>query len=771
MPGALISLRGAQIRSRDFALSTAILTLLAVVAVDLVAEVTFPLLTTVRVADIRWALIAASAVVAAPVSAAILRLLLNARHERAQLAIREDLLRAAHQYAKQGYWEFDMAAGRFHMSDTIHQLLGDPEKKLHLTLPVLLAMAHPEDRDRLAAAMTRMLEQGGHEEIEYRIFGLDGKQRTFWVAGTRRLAVDGTPAGAFGFSQDITERKEIEAALRESEDHYRHAVELSPLIPWVEDAAGNTLELSSRWFELTGLPVENSFGTGWTDTIHPDDLGMTESTWRAALQTGEPYDVEHRVRIADGSYRWFRSRASARRNDEGEITRWYGSVEDIHARKLTEIALRESEAFANSILENSSDGIEVIALSGRLEYINMPGRRLYEIEESDYSLEEDWCLIWPDEFRSAAEEALARARAGHIGRLVGFCATAKGTPKWWDVSLSPIPGPDGRPARLLAVSRDITLQKLAQEELEHTARHDGLTGLLNRPYFRHRLEQQLARSTSQGRTALLFLDLDEFKSVNDTLGHPAGDRMLQEAALRLQTCVRATDPVARFGGDEFAILQGDITCHDDIESLATRVIGCLSAPYLLDGREVVVGVSVGIALSDTSGMNADDLLKKADLALYKAKADGRGVYRVFDPGLEEEARINQTLKSDLRDALARGEFRIFFQPVVEFGSLQVTAFEALLRWSHPSRGLLSPDDFISCAEETGAIEQIGSWVLEEACFTAASWPEEISVSVNLSSRQFRDGTLVETVSRALLASGLPAHRLTLEITESLSTLR
>ena len=179
--------------------------------------------------------------------------------------------------------------------------------------------------------------------------------------------------------------------------------------------------------------------------------------------------------------------------------------------------------------------------------------------------------------------------------------------------------------------------------------------------------------------------------------------MLQEADLRLQTCVRGTDPVARFGGDEFAVLQGDVMCDDDIENLATRIISCLSEPYLLDGREVVVGVSVGIALSDNSEMSADDLLKKADLALYKAKADGRGVHRVFEPGLEEEARINQTLKSDLRDALARGEFRIFYQPVVEFGSLQVAAFEALLRWSHPSRGLLCAVDFISCAEEIVAI--------------------------------------------------------------------
>jgi len=238
--------------------------------------------------------------------------------------------------------------------------------------------------------------------------------------------------------------------------------------------------------------------------------------------------------------------------------------------------------------------------------------------------------------------------------------------------------------------RDITAKRKVMEDLEYTARHDGLTSLPNRSYFRARVEDHLKQPEIASQAALLFLDLDQFKSVNDALGHPAGDRLLQAVAARLQSCVRGTDVIARFAGDEFAIFQREVTCKGDVVSLAERIIGCLCEPYQIDGREVVVGVSIGIAVPEASETCADELLKKADIALYRAKADGRGMFRFFEPAMGEMAKKNQTLRADLREALTRGEFLIHYQPIVDLGSLNVIGFEALLRWRHRRQGLLSP---------------------------------------------------------------------------------
>ena len=773
MTDALVSRLSALTPGRMITLLSAVLIVLAVAAAQLVSEATFRLLSDVAVARVRLAVLVTAALVATPIVAALVRRTVKAQEEKRQLVIRDELLSAAQGYARQGHWEFEVTSGQFVMSDSLHHLLGDPDKTLHLNLPKLMEMTHPQDRDRVTAALARVIGQGSPEQIEYRITGLDGQERTFWVTAARQLGGDGKPVRVFGISQDITERKAVEAALRESEDHYRHAVELSPSMPWVEDAEGNTLEVSSRWFELTGLPVEGSLGRGWTETIHPDDLEPTERTWQQALRSGEPYDVEHRVRVADGSYRWFRSRATARKGENGQILRWYGSVEDIHDRKTAEIALWESEAFASSILDGTKDCIEVIDLNRRLQFMNGTCRKLMEVYGFRVSAGQDWMELWRDDLKAKAAEAFAAAQSGVTTHLTNPGLTLEGRMGFWDVTLSPILGPTGQPDRVLSVSRDITSIKVAQDELERArgaaetaARHDSLTGLLNRPAFHEQLQRQLEQTTSESQTAVLFLDLDEFKSVNDSLGHPAGDQLLRLAAERLRTCLRGTDIIARFGGDEFAILQTAVGGLEQVESLAQRIIDGLSEPYLLEGREVVVGVSIGVAVASVQKVEANVLLKNADIALYQAKHAGKGVSRFFESGMDEAAEEDQQLRSELHDAVARGEFRVLYQPVVEFETSRVTSFEALVRWQHPRRGLLSPAEFIALAEDTGDIEEIGDWVLREACATAATWPEEISVSVNLSPRQFRGSCLKEAVSQALAASGLPARRLLLEITES-----
>ncbi|WP_299818840.1 EAL domain-containing protein [uncultured Jannaschia sp.] len=329
------------------------------------------------------------------------------------------------------------------------------------------------------------------------------------------------------------------------------------------------------------------------------------------------------------------------------------------------------------------------------------------------------------------------------------------------ISVSQVPMPAG----WVVTYSDITERRRAEARMAHMAHHDALTGLSNRVKFRERLEAALDAKTPD-TFAVFCLDLDHFKPVNDTLGHPIGDKLLQAVAGRLKRCVREGDVVARLGGDEFAILQFDMTDAESPTHLAKRIIETLCAPYRIDDHQIVIGTSVGIGLSPADGTKADTLIKAADLALYRAKIDGRGAFRFFEAEMDARMQARRALELDLRAALSRDEFRLCYQPIVDMGTDRVSCFEALLRWHHPERGLVRPDQFIPLAEETGLINRIGAWVLHRACLEAASWPAGIRVAVNLSPLQFKGMDVVREVESALADSGLDAGRLELEITET-----
>lgn len=318
---------------------------------------------------------------------------------------------------------------------------------------------------------------------------------------------------------------------------------------------------------------------------------------------------------------------------------------------------------------------------------------------------------------------------------------------------------------LLQASNETNRRGVAQ--IARLAHYDPLTDLPNRVLFQKHLADALARRSRKGdQLAVHFIDLDRFKTVNDTLGHPLGDALLREAAERLRSCVREGDTVARLGGDEFAVVQTGLSDMSGATRLAGRVVEAMAAPFDLQGHQVVIGASVGVAAAPSDGEDADELLKKADMALYRAKADGRGAFHFFERAMDEQLQARRALELDLRRALAAGEFELFYQPLYHLGDERVTGCEALLRWRHPERGMVSPADFIPLAEEIGLIVQLGEWVLRAACAEAANWPGHVRLAVNLSPAQFRDRGLVRTVVSALAASGLPAQRLELEITES-----
>jgi diguanylate cyclase (GGDEF)-like protein/PAS domain S-box-containing protein len=320
----------------------------------------------------------------------------------------------------------------------------------------------------------------------------------------------------------------------------------------------------------------------------------------------------------------------------------------------------------------------------------------------------------------------------------------------------------------LVVVMDVTEKRQAEKRISYMARHDGLTGLPNRLLFHEHLDEALLRlRRGNEKLAIHCLDLDHFKDVNDTLGHPTGDKLLMAGADRLRSCMRAGDIVARVGGDEFAILQMALKGPLEAHALAERIENRTSEPYDIEGHQIMSGASNGIALAPADGETSDPLLQKADMALYRAKEDGRCTFRFFEPSMDACLRARHALERDLRKAIRFGEFELFYQPLIMLETGVITGFEALLRWRSPERGMVSPGEFIPLAEETGLIVPLGEWVLGKACAEAATWPGDLTLAVNLSPVQFKKGNLPQVVRATLAGSGLPAARLELEITESI----
>jgi diguanylate cyclase (GGDEF)-like protein len=360
----------------------------------------------------------------------------------------------------------------------------------------------------------------------------------------------------------------------------------------------------------------------------------------------------------------------------------------------------------------------------------------------------------PDQYRI---ELLGKLALGKVTTLI--VETAQGR----EVSVTSSPMTAGG---WVATHEDFTERRRGEAKLAYLAHHDALTELPNRLWLYERLRQGLVGSNRGEHLAVLCLDLDQFKEVNDAFGHPVGDLLLKSVADRLRGCIRETDLVARLGGDEFAIMQGGASQPTDAISLASRLIETISTPYEFGDHRVVIGLSIGIALAPEDGLDPEQLLRNADIALYRAKADGRSLYRFFEPEMDARMQARRRLEIDLRKAIANGEFELFYQPLIDMRTEYVTGFEALIRWHHPERGLISPSEFICVAEETGLIVPLGEWVLRQACEEAAGWPSGVKIAVNLSPIQFKSKGILLSVTSALAASGLAPNRLELEITET-----
>jgi len=448
---------------------------------------------------------------------------------------------------------------------------------------------------------------------------------------------------------------------------------------------------------------------------------------------------------------------------------WVAIHEDITARALAEKELKRTQTFLDTVIENlpvpvivkDPKTLKFVLVNRAYErFIGLPREHITgkTIDQVLPPASAELVLKYDMESLNGTEDLVQAEFA---------VATPRNGVRYLDTTRLVVRNACGKPEHLIAVLEDITARREAEKTMHHMAHHDALTDLPNRVLLRERLEHAVTGTRRGDRgLAVLVLDLDCFKEVNDTLGHPVGDVLLKAVALRLSACVREGTTVARLGGDEFAIVEDVADAATEATVLAERLQTALNQPFDLADHHVVIGSSIGIAVAPSDGTDPDQLLKNADLALYRAKSDGRGTFRFFEPAMDQLMQARRKLERDLRNALVNDEFELHYQPFLNLQSNEITGCEALLRWHHPERGMVSPTEFIALAEETGLIVPIGEWVIRTACAEAATWPSRLRIGVNLSPAQLKSPQVVSVVISALASSGIVPQRLELEVTES-----
>ncbi|MFA7267745.1 MAG: EAL domain-containing protein [Sterolibacterium sp.] len=563
--------------------------------------------------------------------------------------------------------------------------------------------------------------------------------------------------------------RERVSQLRESEERFRMLAMHAPMGIYQTDAKGNCVFVNRRWCEMAGLSPEQATGQGWMQALHPEDKHLIVATWQEAGSSTREWSLDYRVLRPDGKFTWVNGNAVPLRNEHGEVTGYLGNNLDITARKHAEDSMR----LASLVYQNSSEGMLVCDAGGTIITVNPAFTQL-----TGYR---------PDEVIGKNPRILKSGlhdQAFYQAMWQAIVATGHWQGEIWNrhksgeifaelLTINTIRGEDGSAHRLVALFSDITKKKQSDELIWQQANFDALTGLPNRRMFLDRLGQDIKKTDRTGlQLALIFLDLDHFKDVNDTLGHDLGDILLKEAAQRMIGCVRETDTVARLGGDEFTVILGELDEPHSAEPVAQKILHKLAEPFQLGSEIVYISASIGITFYPEDADGIDGLLKNADQAMYATKDQGRNRISYFTPLMQETARTRMRLTNDLRSALAGNQLRVYYQPIVELATGSLHKAEALLRWQHPERGLIGPAEFIPIAETTGMIIDIGNWVFREAAQQAARWRamhhESFQISINKSPVQFHNMENSRHLWRSHMQDfALPGQGIVVEITESL----
>ncbi len=573
---------------------------------------------------------------------------------------------------------------------------------------------------------------------------------------------------------DISDQHAAELALAESEDRFRTLAVASPVGIFAATTDSRMMYANARMAEIFGCPIDQHDGAVWLENVAPAGRALLDEANRALRAGSLTERVEVELLVSSGEPRWVRVDMGGVAG--GDRTPYIvGTVTDVTAevRARTDLAAREAEF--RLLAEHSGDFLSRHDENGRFLYASPACEALLGMRPEHLigRTAAEAGLLSPDQDGSrAAAMAVLFALAGGEERTAAFrIVRPDGELRWLEIAARAVPDRDGRAPEIVAVTRDVSDRKRAEDELAHQALHDTLTGLPNRALFLDRLQQALhrARRGASG-VAVLFVDLDRFKLINDSFGHAAGDRVLCDVAARLRHELRPADTIARFGGDELTVLCEDVGGEPSARGIAKRIAAIFEQPFVVEDSEAFLQASVGIALAGPED-RPEDLLRDADAAMYRAKDAGRGRVEVFDEAMRADARDRVATEAALRRAIERDELRLHLQPVVELASGRIQGFEGLVRWEHPQRGLVPPGAFIPLAEETGLIVPIGRWMLREVCRTLRRWHVElgrdwVQCSVNLSVRDLQQPDLVDAVRDVIEETGVPAHRLVLEITES-----
>jgi diguanylate cyclase (GGDEF)-like protein/PAS domain S-box-containing protein len=682
----------------------------------------------------------------------------------------------AQRIANLGNFDYDVARDDAHWSEELYRIFGYAPEEFVPRYKSFLNRVHPDDRDFLRRAVREALRGGEAKIIQYRIVRSDGEVR--YVESQYEVNRDGErPIGIIGTVQDITERRQAELMLREAEAKYRALVEQMPAVTYMDaaDDASTNLYTSPQIQEMLGFAPQE-----WTadpelfvKQLHPDDRERVLAENERTNETGEPFGMEYRLIARDGRVVWVRDEAVVVRDESGRPQFWQGVMLDVTERKQAEEALRQNEERFRSLVQNASDIVTILDVDGTIRYDSPAIERVLGYEQAERVGKPASEYIHPEDVEQVkASFAQALELRGVRPPLEFRIRHKDGSWRYVEVTRTNLLD-DPAVRGVVANSRDVTERKRLEEQLQHQAFHDHLTGLANRALFMDRLGHAMSRLNRRDvSVAVLFLDLDNFKVINDSLGHEYGDQLLKAVGQRLEQLLRSEDTVARLGGDEFTVLLEDITSPSQATRVAERITEAFRSPFSVEGQELFVTASVGIALSATGSKRPPEVLQDADVAMYRAKTMGKAHYAVFEPSMSAGALARLELENDLRRAIEGHEFRVYYQPKVDLESGRIAGMEALVRWEHPTRGLVSPLEFIPAAEETGMIIPIGNWVVREACREAQQWQEQypnaalLVMNVNLSTRQFRQPDLVEEVARILRETGLDASTLELEVTES-----
>jgi diguanylate cyclase (GGDEF)-like protein/PAS domain S-box-containing protein len=600
-----------------------------------------------------------------------------------------------------------------------------------------------------------------------------GQERWVRARLSPRKDASGKVLGYYMVSVDINDIRMAQQSIEEQERELRRVIDSIPTPLAYVDSTQRYRYVNSSFLQYAGLSRDRVIGRYIREVLGEERFAQLQGVWRRVLD-GETVSVERLLRFQDGTERWMVVRYTPRIDHDGRVIGYYATTSDIHERKVVEEQLRQAHWMLSSHFDNTplaviewSPQLEVVRWSGRAEAIfgwsaeEMAGRSL---GDGRMVFEED---------RPSVERAMQQLFAGDDGRATMLVRTYRkdGAVIWVEWHNSVLRDDAGNVISVLSLAQDVSSRIQAEERLQYMATHDGLTGLPNRLLLTDRIETALSRSKRSGkRVCVMFLDLDRFKDVNDTLGHKIGDELLKELARRVREVLRETDMLVRLSGDEFVVVLEDLGERDAPEGVAQKILDSVRQPYHLSGSKVQVSASIGLCLYPGGADDTEGLLRNADAAMYRAKELGKNTWQVYSSALDEERSERRALEASLRRALARDELTLQFQPIAEVANGRVTRAEALIRWKDPERGLVLPESFIALAEEGGLAHEIGRWTIERACRTAREWRERglenFVIGVNLSASQLRDAAILEDLGAIFAATGCAPGAISFEITET-----